>query len=122
MQRIVVSTVSCHRRFTLRRSIDHIIARQHGGKTELENLALSCIHCDRFKGPNVASVDPDNKEIVRLFHPRRDVWSEHFRWDGPQLTGRTRVGRVTIALLAINDPEFVDVRRALQDEGVFWKE
>jgi len=25
-------------------------------------------------------------------------------------------------LLAINDPEFVDVRRALQDEGVFGKE
>jgi hypothetical protein len=71
------------------------------------------IHCNRFKGPNVAGVDPDTKEIVRLFHPRLDVWSEHFRWDGPQLTGRTRVGRVTIALLAINDSEFVDVRRAL---------
>jgi len=41
--------------------IDHIIARQHGGKAELENLALSCIHCNRFKGPNVAGVDPDTK-------------------------------------------------------------
>jgi hypothetical protein len=33
--------------------IDHIIARQHGGATELENLALACIHCNRFKGPNM---------------------------------------------------------------------
>jgi hypothetical protein len=24
--------------------IDHIIARQHGGSTSLENLALSCLH------------------------------------------------------------------------------
>jgi hypothetical protein len=92
-----------------------------GGKTELENLALACIHCNRFKGPNVAGVDPVSNEIVRLFHPRRDIWNEYFRWDGPELTGRTPVGRVTIAVLAINDPEFVDVRRALQNEGVYWE-
>jgi 5-methylcytosine-specific restriction endonuclease McrA len=26
--------------------IDHIIARQHGGLTVSENLALSCFHCN----------------------------------------------------------------------------
>jgi HNH endonuclease len=34
--------------------IDHIIARQHGGGTTLENLA----HCNRYKGPNIAGIDP----------------------------------------------------------------
>jgi hypothetical protein len=90
--------------------IDHIIARQHGGKTELENLALACIHCNRFKGPNVAGLDPESREIVRLFHPRRDSWADHFVWDGPELKARTQMGRVTIAVLVINDPEIVAVR------------
>jgi hypothetical protein len=37
----------------------------------------------------------------------------------PELKAQTQIGRVTIAVLAINDPEFVDVRRALQEEGAF---
>ena len=57
--------------------------------------------------------------IVRLFHPRHDKWLEHFRWDGPELKPLTEIGRVTIAVLLINDPEVVAVRQALQDEGVF---
>lgn len=99
--------------------IDHIIARQHGGKTELENLALACMHCNRFKGPNVAGLDPDTGEIVRLFHPRRDSWAEHFVWNGPELNARTQIGRVTLVVLAINDQDVVSVRKALQEEGVF---
>jgi HNH endonuclease len=99
--------------------IDHIIARQHGGEGELENLALACIHCNRFKGPNVAGIDPDSGEIVRLFHPRRDRWAEHFVWDGPELKALTRIGQATILVLLINDPEVVAVRKQLQDEGVF---
>jgi len=99
--------------------IDHVIARQHGGLEELENLALACVHCNRFKGPNIAGIDPTSGEIVRLFHPRRDTWSEHFRWDGPRLQAISQIGRVTIALLLVNDPEVIAVRNALQEEGVF---
>ena len=58
-------------KFTL--AIDHIIARQHGGKTPADNLALACIRCNRHKGPNVAGVDPTTEEIVRLFHPPRPM-------------------------------------------------
>jgi hypothetical protein len=100
--------------------IDHIVARQHGGKPELENLALACIRCNRFKGPNVAGIDPSSGEVVRLFHPRRDRWAEHFVWDGPELKPLTQIGQVTILVLLINDPEVVAVRKVLQDEGVFW--
>jgi hypothetical protein len=99
--------------------IDHIIARQHEGKTEIENLALACIHCNRFKGPNVAGLDAESGTIVRLFNPRRDKWAEHFIWDGPKLKALTQIGRATIAVLLINDPEAIAVRKALQDEGVF---
>jgi hypothetical protein len=99
--------------------IDHIIARQHGGATEDNNLALACIHCNRFKGPNIAGIDSETGEIVRLFHPRRDIWEEHFAWEGPELKGRTQIGRITIAVLFINDEEVVALRKVLQEEGVF---
>ena len=62
--------------------IDHIIARQHGGKTESDNLCLSCYRCNSHKGPNIASIDSDTGEMVPLFHPRRDNWHEHFEWNG----------------------------------------
>jgi hypothetical protein len=98
--------------------IDHIIAEKHGGPTILENLAYSCLHCNTFKGPNIAGVDQATQEVVRLFHPRKDTWEEHFAWDGSRLLGRTVIGRVTIAVLAINTPYRLAVRLALIAEGV----
>ena len=99
--------------------IDHIIAQQHGGPTVLGNLALSCLHDNSHKGPNIAGLDPLTKKLTRLFNPRRHKWERHFRWDGPYLVGRTAVGRVTVAVLAMNDPAVVEVRAALLEEGRF---
>lgn len=99
--------------------IDHVIARQHGGASEYENLALACIRCNRFKGPNIAGRDPSGDNVVRLFNPRKDNWTEHFVWDGPELRALTPVGRVTIAVLSINDQEATLLRKLLQEEGVF---
>lgn len=67
----------------------------------------------------MAGFDPETGQIVRLFHPRQDKWTEHFCWNGPELKALTQIGRVTIAVLLINDPETVAVREALQTEGVF---
>jgi hypothetical protein len=93
--------------------IDHIIAAKHGGETTAENLALSCSFCNRYKGPNVAGVDPITGLVTRLFHPRKDRWRAHFLWDGPRLTGLTRIGRTTIRVLAINRPELVAFREMM---------
>jgi hypothetical protein len=97
---------------------DHIIARQHGGESGLENLALACLHCNQHKGPNIAGRNPETGEVVELFHPRRDRWGDHFEWSGADLIGKTTVGRATIQVLAINDPGFRAVRIALRDEGL----
>lgn len=97
--------------------IDHIIARQHGGPTILTNLALSCLHCNSHKGPNIAGIDPKNKKLTKLFHPRRHKWDRHFRWNGPYMPGRTAVGRVTVDVLAMNEDEVIEVRAALLEEG-----
>jgi hypothetical protein len=56
---------------------------------------------------------------VRLFHPRRHKWSYHFHWDGPILVGRTAIGRVTVQVLAMNDPDMVRIRESLIAEGIF---
>src|SRR5947199_7788185 len=69
--------------------IDHIVAKQHGGQTVLENLALACCFCNAYKGPNFSGADPNSGEVVRLFHPRQDIWEVHFAWKGPWLVGRT---------------------------------
>ena len=99
--------------------IDHIIAQQHRGPTVADNLALCCGHCNLHKGPNIAGIDPETKQFCPLFHPRREIWHEHFKWNGPLLIGRTPLARATIEVLAINDPMQVMTRRALMREGVF---
>jgi hypothetical protein len=57
--------------------------------------------------------------MVRLFHPRKDRWKRHFAWNGPYLIGRTSIGRTTIVVLVINDPDAVEFREALLREGSF---
>jgi hypothetical protein len=42
-----------------------------------------------------------------------------FEWAGHELRGKTTVGRATIAVLAINDPDFLAVRAQLMTEGVY---
>jgi hypothetical protein len=102
-----------------RLQIDHIIAEQHGGKTQAANLALACVADNNHKGPNLAGIDPKSGRRAWLYHPRRQKWARHFRWQGPILVGRTPVGRATIAVLAINLPHRVAFRAALMAEGVF---
>lgn len=99
--------------------IDHVRARKHGGLTAPDNLALSCLPCNSYKGPNPAGYDPETGAMVALFNPRIDDWGEHFMWDGPILLGKTAIGRATIAVLCINAVERVEHRRLLIEAGAF---
>jgi 5-methylcytosine-specific restriction endonuclease McrA len=94
----------------LRFHIEHIIPRQHGGTDDAENLALACPDCNLVKGPNLTGVDPGTHRVVRLFHPRRDTWAEHFALDGSLVVGKTPVGRATVSLLRVNDGQRQRVR------------
>ncbi len=99
--------------------IDHVIAEKHHGLTVIENLALSCFHCNNHKGPNIAGIDPETGAVTRLFHPRMDSWPEHFVWHGATLSGQTPIGRTTVDVLAINIRHRILHRQALIEEGVF---
>jgi hypothetical protein len=97
--------------------IDHVIAQKHRGLTVEENLALSCFHCNSYKGPNIAGIDPISGRLVRLFNPRRDAWNRHFYWDGPLIIAKTPRGRATIQVLWMNHPRMIRLRAALLAEG-----
>jgi len=97
--------------------IDHIIAQKHRGPTAESNLALACYNCNSYKGPNISGIDPDTRQLSRLFHPRRDSWETHFEWDGARLVGRTAVGRATSDVLNINDRNRLEHRRLLIRDG-----
>jgi len=99
--------------------IDHVIARKHHGRTLASNLALACWYCNSFKGSDIAGLDPLTGKLTRLFNPRRHQWAWHFRWNGPELMGKTAIGRTTIQLLQINCEEAVILRESLIAEGLF---
>jgi hypothetical protein len=109
-------------RVSLAFEVEHVIPKQHGGSDALGNLALACLHCNRYKGPNLAGIDraTSRTKLVRLFHPRRHLWSYHFAWDGPRIVGRTPIGRVTIDVLNMNAPLMLELRSALMDEGILF--
>lgn len=82
--------------------IDHIIAEKHGGETVADNLALACKLCNTFKGSDIASVDPESQEIIRLYQPGRDRWQAQFRLEEGELVPLNAVARTTVKLLQIN--------------------
>jgi 5-methylcytosine-specific restriction endonuclease McrA len=45
--------------FKRRFHIEHIVAKQHGGRTNFDNLALACWQCNLKKGPNLSAIDPE---------------------------------------------------------------
>lgn len=90
--------------------VDHIVPFSAGGPTKADNLALPCVSCSLRKGTRELVVDPDSGQRVRLFHPRKDSWSDHFEWRGPGLVGRTATGRATLAALQLNRELIVAIR------------
>jgi hypothetical protein len=104
---------------TLRFQQDHVIAQKHRGVNALENLAWSCPECNARKGSDLTGIDPVTGRLDRLFHPRLDLWDDHFQWNGPELVGKTIIGRITVALLQINREERIAVRKELMTSKLY---
>ena len=79
---------------------------------------MACKVCNKFKGTDLASIDPDTGELTPLYHPRRDHWSDHFRLNGPEVVPLTAIGRATARLLQLNRPERVAEREILIAAGL----
>jgi len=93
--------------------VDHIIPVSKNGPTAFENLCFSCHRCNLFKNERTHHQDPLTGNLTALFHPRRDSWADHFRWDedGIFLTAITGVGRATLLALQMNNDVIIDARR-----------
>jgi hypothetical protein len=96
--------------------IDHIIAEKHGGETNADNLALTCWRCNRYKGTDLGSFDPETGHFSFLFNPRNQEWKSHFMFSEVVLVGLTAEGRTTVKLLQINSEERLAERRKLRLE------
>lgn len=90
--------------------IDHILPRTAGGPTFPDNLALACVSCSLRKEARRSAIDPNSHRSVALFHPRRQRWSDHFRWIGSRVLGLTPTGRATVAALRMNRPLILAIR------------
>lgn len=99
--------------------LEHIVARQHGGSDEPDNLCWACSRCNFYKGPNLSSVDPETSAHAALFHPRFQLWSDHFCLVDAKILGITPIGRATARLLHMNDSRRLELRAALIKRNVF---
>ena len=97
---------------------DHIVPRQHGGETDESNLALACMRCNRYKGPNVGSIDPLTGKLVSFFNPRIHDWKDHFELEGAMIRPLTPEARVTVKILRLNDEQRVIERMRLLESGL----
>jgi hypothetical protein len=97
--------------------VEHIIARKHGGSSDLDNLAWSCIVCKGYKGSDVAGFDPKTGSLIPLYNPRLQDWDDHFEMVDGVINGKTAAARATVILLQLNNDETVDIRRALMAAG-----
>jgi hypothetical protein len=100
--------------------VDHIISQKHGGPTREDNLAYACLFCNRNKGSDIASLSPRSGALIRLFNPRTDRWSDHFRLDrndGITIAGISAIGEATVRVLGLNQIERLLERQALRAAG-----
>jgi hypothetical protein len=100
-------------------SVEHTVARVHGGATAAHNLALACQGCNNHKYDKIEAVDPATGQVVPLYNPRRERWDTHFIWsaDYSLVLGITASGRATVQALALNRPGVVNLRRVLHELG-----
>lgn len=93
--------------------VEHIHPSSKGGTSELENLCLACGSCNSFKSNFINAIDPETGEVVLLYNPRTQTWSEHFIWsdDGLRVQGLTPIGRATVQRLNMNHADVIVSRR-----------
>lgn len=93
--------------------IEHILPEALGGATTEDNLWLACSLCNQHKGSRIAAIDPETGDLVPLFDPRRQTWSQHFTWSNSAtvIAGISPIGRATVVALHLNRASLVLARR-----------
>ena len=105
--------------------VDHIVSRKQRGPTNSANLALACLRCNVAKGTDVGALIGRPPRLVRLYHPRKDRWDQHFRLAAARIIPLSEEGEATIRLLDLNAADrmllrktLINARRYLSDEAI----
>lgn len=86
----------------------------------MENLAFCCPICNSNKGTNLGTILDNEDIVVRLFHPRKQNWFDHFDVsDNGIILPKSDIGNATIKLLALNEPDRIMERIDLIKAGVY---
>jgi hypothetical protein len=93
--------------------VDHIVSRKQRGPTSAANLAMACLRCNVAKGTDVGALIGRPRRLIRLYHPRKDHWNDHFILSGARIVSLSDVGEATAQLLEFNTSDRVILRRAL---------
>jgi hypothetical protein len=93
------------------------VSRKHGGDSSPGNLALACIRCNSWKGSDIASFGREPGRLVPLFHPRRDLWSNHSRLEDGEIVPLTETAAATVRLLRLNLHGRMTERLVLSQSG-----
>ena len=64
--------------------------------------------------------DPVDGQVAPLYHPRQQIWQEHFAWinDTMAIHGLTPTGRATVNLLRLNNDWIIQARRIWAQIGL----
>jgi HNH endonuclease len=96
--------------------IEHLFPKFLGGDDEEDNLWLACRQCNLSKGIKIKGSDTITFKREKIFNPRKQIWSKHFKFseDKTEIIGRTNCGRATVSALQLNS----DLQRTARE---FWK-
>jgi HNH endonuclease len=99
--------------FNLPFEVEHIVPRSKSGGDDESNWALACRSCNLHKSDRLEAIDEVTGEVLRLFHPRQDLWEDHFRVDleSGTMAGLTPIGRATVSTFQMNRPNQLAARR-----------
>jgi hypothetical protein len=95
------------------------VPESQGGETEEHNLALACVSCSLQKEARQSGIDPGTGQRAALFHPRRDDWTEHIRWNSFEIEGISPKGRTTVQVLKLNRLSILAIRQEENLHGRF---
>jgi hypothetical protein len=107
--------------FNLPFEVEHVAPIARGGRDIESNLALACRSCNLYKSTITHGIDPETDKTARLYHPRLDVWEEHFQVQSEtgEVTGKSAIGRVTIICLHMNSDAQMYARRQWVKIGLY---
>jgi hypothetical protein len=101
-----------------------MLPRSRGGRTEMVNVALACLHCNAYKWAYIDGEDLVSGQRVAPFNRSTQRWEEPVPWSVHRscaIVGISTHGRTTVARLEKSHPNLASMHCLLAALGISWK-